>query len=144
MENFQNERITLGAQSVGESTKAIELTLDYVTQRQAFGGKLFDLQTIRQRLSMLAARVEAARQLVYHTAWVDAQGKDCVKEVSMVKALCGELVNEVMYTCQQFHGGFGYIRESAIERMVRDARVQAVGGGATEVMLEEIAKRLVW
>ena len=143
MENFQNERITLGAQSVGESTKAIELTLDYVTQRQAFGGKLFDLQTIRQRLSMLAARVEAARQLVYHTAWVDAQGKDCVKEVSMVKALCGELVNEVMYTCQQFHGGFGYIQENAIERMVRDARVQAVGGGATEVMLEEVAKRLV-
>ena len=143
MENFQNERITLGAQSVGEATKAIELTLDYVTQRRAFGGKLFDLQTIRQRLSMLAAKVEAARQLVYHTAWIDAQGRDCVKEVSMVKALCGELVNEVMYTCQQFHGGFGYIRESAIERMVRDARVQAVGGGATEIMLEEVAKRLV-
>jgi acyl-CoA dehydrogenase len=65
-----------------------------------------------------------------------------VREVSMLKALCGELVNEVMYTCQQFHGGMGYIRETAIERMVRDARVQAIGGGATEVMLEEVAKRL--
>ena len=60
----------------------------------------------------------------------------------MVKALCGELVNELMYTCQQFHGGMGYIRETAIERMVRDARVQSIGGGATEVMLEEVAKRL--
>ena len=54
----------------------------------------------------------------------------------------GELVNEVMYTCQQFHGGMGYMRETAIERMVRDARVLSIGGGATEVMLEEVAKRL--
>ena len=91
---------------------------------------------------MLSAKVEAARQLVYRTAWMDAQGADCVKEVSMGKALCGELVNEVMYTCQQFHGGFGYLRESTIERMVRDARVHAIGGGATEVMLEEVAKRM--
>ena len=60
----------------------------------------------------------------------------------MVKALCGELVNEVMYDCLQFHGGAGYMRESTIERMTRDARIQAIGGGATEVMLEEIAKRL--
>jgi acyl-CoA dehydrogenase len=52
------------------------------------------------------------------------------------------LVNDVMYDCQQFHGGMGYMRESAIERMVRDARIQSIGGGATEVMLEEVAKRL--
>ena len=81
--------------------------------------------------------------MVYRTAWLDSQGKECVKDVSMVKALCGELVNEVMYVCQQFHGGFGYLRESAIERMVRDARVQSIGGGATEVMLEEVAKRMI-
>ena len=66
----------------------------------------------------LAAKVEAGRQLVWHAASLDAAGKDCVKEVSMVKAYCGELVNEVMYDCLQFHGG------------------------ATEVMLEEVAKRL--
>jgi acyl-CoA dehydrogenase len=64
-----------------------------------------------------------------------------VREVSMLKALTGELVNEVAYTCQQFHGGMGYMRESPIERLVRDARVLAIGGGATEVMLEEVAKR---
>jgi acyl-CoA dehydrogenase len=61
----------------------------------------------------------------------------------MIKAMCGELVNEVTYACLQFHGGFGYMREATIERMARDARVQAIGGGATEVMLDEIAKRLV-
>ena len=60
----------------------------------------------------------------------------------MVKAYCGELVNEVMYSCLQFHGGMGFMQESTIERMARDARVHTIGGGATEVMLEEVAKRM--
>jgi acyl-CoA dehydrogenase len=142
MRNFQNERIVLGAQAMGEAQKALELAIDYTRNRKAFGSALWEKQAIRQRLAMLAAKVAAGRSLVYHAAWLDAQGADCVKEVSMVKAYCGEVVNEVVYACQQFHGGFGYIRESAIERMARDARVQSIGGGATEVMLEEIAKRL--
>ena len=142
MRNFQNERIVLGAQTVGEAARAIELTLAYVRERRAFGTVLWDKQTIRQRLAMRAAQVEAARCLVYHAAALDAKGRDCVKEVSMLKALCGELVNDVVYDCQQFHGGFGYMQGTAIERMVRDARVQSIGGGATEVMLEEVAKRM--
>ena len=142
MRNFQNERVVLGAQAMGEAQAAIAVTLDWVRQRRAFGAALWDKQAIRQRLAMLSAEVEAARRLVYHAAWLDAQGRDCVREVSMVKALCGELVNKVMYACQQFHGGMGYLRESAIERMVRDARIQSIGGGATEVMLEEVAKRM--
>jgi len=142
MKNFQNERIVLGAMAMGEAQAAIELTLDWITQRKTFGTTLFEKQAVRQRLAMLAARVEAGRQLVYHAAWLDTQGVDATREVSMVKAYCGELVNEVMYACVQFHGGMGFMRESAIERMARDARVQAIGGGATEVMLEEVAKRL--
>ncbi|MGB0553133.1 MAG: acyl-CoA dehydrogenase family protein [Alphaproteobacteria bacterium] len=142
MQNFQNERLVLGAQAMGEAQKAIELTLEYVKGRKAFDGVLWDKQAIRQRLSQRLSEVEAGRHLVYHAAWLDTQGIDCVKEVSMVKAYCGELVNKVMYDCQQFHGGFGYMRESTIERMTRDARVQSVGGGATEVMLEEVAKRI--
>lgn len=142
MRNFQNERIVLGAQAMGEAQRAIELTLDYVRQRKAFGGALWDKQAVQHRLAQRAAEVEAGRQLVYHTAWLDARGRDCAKEVSMVKAYCGELVNRVMYDCQQFHGGFGYMREAPIERMARDARIQSIGGGATEVMLQEIAKRL--
>ncbi|HSG76267.1 MAG TPA: acyl-CoA dehydrogenase family protein [Burkholderiales bacterium] len=142
MKNFQNERIAIAAMCMGEAAKAIELTLEYVRARQAFGAPLWDKQAIRQRLAMLAARVEAGRQLVQHAAALDADGRDCVKEVSMAKAYCAELLNEVVYDCLQFHGGFGFIRESAIERMYRDARVQSIGGGATEVMLEEVAKRL--
>jgi acyl-CoA dehydrogenase len=142
LKNFQNERISIGAMAIGESAKALEITLEHVRTRRAFGAPLWEKQTIRQRLAMLAAKVEAGRQLVWHAASLDAAGRDCVKEVSMVKAYCGELVNEVMYDCLQFHGGMGYMRESTIERMARDARAQSIGGGATEVMLEEIAKRL--
>jgi acyl-CoA dehydrogenase len=143
MKNLQNERIVLGAQAIGEASQALDLTLAWVTQRNAFGATLWDKQAIRQRLAMRASQVEAARALVYNTAWRDAQGQKVTKEVSMIKALCGTLVNEVLYDCVQFHGGMGYMRETAVERMSRDARVQAIGGGATEVMLEEVAKRMV-
>jgi acyl-CoA dehydrogenase len=140
--NFQNERITIGAMAMGEAQAALDLTLDYVRTRKAFGAPLWSRETIRQRMAMLAAKVEAGRRLVYHAAWLDAQGVDATKEVSMVKAYCGELVNEVMYNCVQFHGGMGFMRESTIERMARDARVQNIGGGTTEIMLEEVAKRM--
>jgi acyl-CoA dehydrogenase len=142
MQNFQNERTVIGAMAIGEAQTAIDITVEWVKQRRAFDVVLWDKQAIRQRLAMLAAKVEAGRQLVYHAAWLDAQGLDATKEVSMVKAYCGELVNQVMYDCVQFHGGMGYMRETAIERMARDARVHAIGGGATEVMLEEVAKRM--
>ena len=142
MENFQNERLVIATLAVSEAQTALEITLDYVQTRKAFGGALWDREGIRQRLGMLASKVEAGRQLCYHCAWLDSQGRDCVKEVSMAKAFCAETAQEVMYTCQQFHGGMGYMRESVIERMVRDARIHTIGGGATEVMLEEVAKRM--
>jgi acyl-CoA dehydrogenase len=142
MKNFQNERTVIGAMAMGEAQAALDLTVAYLKARRAFGAPLWDKQAIRQRIAMRAAEVEAGRQLVYSAAWRDAHGQDVTREVSMVKAYCGELVNAVMYDCVQFHGGMGFMRESAIERMSRDARVQAIGGGATEVMLEEVAKRL--
>jgi acyl-CoA dehydrogenase len=142
VKNLQNERLVLGAMAMGEAQAAIDLTLDYVKERKAFGAPLWERQAIRQRLAMLAAKVEAGRQMVYATAARMASGADLVREVSMIKAYCGELVNEVMYDCLQFHGGSGYMHGTPIERMARDARVQAIGGGATEVMLEEVAKRL--
>ncbi len=141
MKNFQTERIALAAMAVGHCTRALEMTLDYVRQRQAFGATLWDKQTIRHRIAMLDAKTRAARQFMYHCAWAVTQNRDIVQEVSMLKALTGELVNEVLLTCQQFHGGMGFMRETAIERLWRDARVLAIGGGATEVMLEEVAKR---
>ena len=142
MDNFQNERLVLSGMAVGEASKALEITVEYLKERKAFGATLWDKQAIRQRLAMLAAEVEAARQLAYHVAWLDSEGRDCVAEVSMLKAMSAEVANRVLYDCLQFHGGMGYMRESTIERMSRDARILPIGGGATEVMLEEVAKRL--
>ncbi|MEZ4353365.1 MAG: acyl-CoA dehydrogenase family protein [Myxococcota bacterium] len=141
MRNFQNERMVLVGMGVGAAQAAIDLTVDYTRARAAFGGRLFDLGAIRQRLAMQQAKLDAVRASMYHAAWLGEQGVDNVKAMSGVKAWGAEVVNQIMYDCTQFHGGMGFMRESAIERMYRDARVLTIGGGATEVMLEEVAKR---
>jgi acyl-CoA dehydrogenase len=143
MKNFQNERMVLVGMGVGAAQKAIDLTLEYTQQRPAFGGRLFDLGAIRQRLALAQAKLDAVRASMYHAAWLGESGTDNAKQMSGVKAWGCEVVNQVMYDCTQFHGGMGFMRESAIERMSRDARVRTIGGGATEVMLEEVAKRSI-
>lgn len=142
MGNFQNERLAIMGQAIGEAQTAIDITVAYVKERRAFNAPLWNKQAIRQRLAMRQAEVDAARELVYRAAWLTDQGEDTVREVSEVKALVGELVNGVLYDCVQFHGGMGYVAETAIERLYRDVRIHSIGGGATEVMLEEVAKRL--
>jgi len=141
MKNFQNERMVLVGMGVGAAQAAINMTNAYTQERKAFGGHLFDLGAIRQRMAMNQAKVDAVRASMYHAAWMHDAGQDNVKAMSGVKAWGCEVVNQVMYDCVQFHGGMGYMRESAIERMYRDARILPIGGGATEVMLEEVAKR---
>ena len=142
MQNFQNERLVMGAMAMGEAQAAIDSTVEYVKQRDAFGGKLWEKQTVRHKLAELQSKVTAARYMVYGVANKVRLGIDVIKEVSMIKVLCGELVNKVMYTCLQLHGGTGYMTGTEIERLTRDARAQSIGGGATEVMLEEVAKRM--
>jgi acyl-CoA dehydrogenase len=141
MKNFQTERIALGAMAVGHCQQALRLALDHVRTRTAFGGTLWDKQAVRQKLAMLDAKTRAARQYLFHCAWRVTQGQDVVQDVSLLKALTGELVNEVTQGCQQLHGGMGYMLGTPVERLWRDARVLAIGGGATEVMLDEAAKR---
>lgn len=145
MKNFQNERMVLVGMGVGAAQAAIDQTLNYTQSRPAFGGNLYDLGAIRQRMAMNQAKLDAVRASMYHAAWlgdtVTGAGEDNVKEMSGVKAWGCETVNHIMYDCLQFHGGMGYIRETPVERMYRDARILNIGGGATEVMLEEVAKR---
>ena len=142
MENFQNERLAIMGQALGEAQRAIELTVDYLKGRQAFGEALWEKQGIRQRIAMRQSELDAARELTYRAAWLVDQGEDAVREASEVKAFVAETTNRVVYDCVQFHGGMGFIAETDIERIYRDARIHSIGGGATEVMLEEVAKRL--
>jgi len=142
MENFQNERLAIMGQALGEAQKAIELTVEYLKNRKAFDEPLWEKQAIRQRLAMRQAEIDAGRELTYRAAWLTEQGEDAVRETSEVKAFVAETVNRTLYDCVQFHGGMGYVAETEVERLYRDVRVHSIGGGATEVMLEEVAKRL--
>ena len=142
MKNFQHERLVLSAMAVGEAQKALDITLEHVKNRQAFGTRLFEKDTIREKCARMQTNISMAQNYLYYIAWLDAQGHDCIKEVSMLKANACEMVNDVMYQCVQLHGGMGFMSESTIERMSRDARVLSIGGGTTEIMYSEIAKRL--
>lgn len=142
MQNFQHERIMLAAMGIGEAQKALDITIDNVKNRKAFGGTLWDKDVIRDKLAKAQSKVAMARNFLYYVSWLDAQGVDCIKEVSMLKADACEMVNDVMYDCLQLHGGMGFMQECVIERMYRDARVLTIGGGATEVMYGEVAKRM--
>ncbi len=141
MKNFQTERIALGAMAVGHCRQALKLAIGHAKDRSAFGGTLWDKQAVRQRLAMLDAKTRAAQHYLWHCAWKLQQGQDVVQDVSLLKALTGELAVEVTTGCQQVHGGMGFMTGTPIERLWRDARVLAIGGGASEVMLDEAAKR---
>jgi len=141
MKNFQNERLVIAAMVVGSAQAAIDITLAYTQDRKAFGQTLFDLGAIRQRMGMNQAKLDAVRASMYHAAWLMEQGVDATKEISGLKAFGAETAIQIAYDCVQFHGGMGYMRESAVERISRDMRINTIGGGATEVMLEEVAKR---
>ena len=110
--------------------------------RRAFGKTIWDQQATRQRLADLASKVAMIRALTYQTAAAKDAGQPVSRETAMIKSVGPEILHEVVHGCLQLHGGTGYMRGTPIERMARDARILRIGGGATEVMLEEVAKRM--
>jgi acyl-CoA dehydrogenase len=142
MRVFQRERLVAGLHAVSMSQRALEDTIAYVRERQAFGGPLSDKQVVRHKLADLATLIEAGRQLTYAACRHYADGEEAVREVSMAKLFTAEMANRVAYDCVQLHGGYGYMREYAIERFARDARLFTIGGGTSEIMKEIIAKEL--
>jgi acyl-CoA dehydrogenase len=143
MRVFQRERLVAGLHAVAMAQRALDDTIAYVRERQAFGGPLSDKQVIRHRLADLATQIEAGRWLTYAACAKFAAGEECVREISMVKLFTAEMVNRVAYDCVQLHGGYGYMREYAVERFARDARLMTIGGGTSEIMRDIIAKALL-
>jgi acyl-CoA dehydrogenase len=123
--------------------RAVEDTIAYLRERQAFGGPLTDKQVIRHRLADLATQIEAGRWLTYAACQKYQAGEEALREISMVKLFTAEMVNQVAYQCVQLHGGYGYMREYPVERFARDARLMTIGGGTSEIMREIIAKQLL-
>ncbi len=143
MRVFQRERLVAGLHAVAMSARALEDTLAYVRERQAFGGPLSDKQVVRHKLADLATLIEAGRALTYAALLRYQAGEEAVSEISMAKLFTAEMVQKVAYECVQLHGGYGYMREYAIERFARDARLLSIGGGTSEIMKEIIAKALL-
>ncbi|MBU1740448.1 MAG: acyl-CoA dehydrogenase family protein [Proteobacteria bacterium] len=143
MDCFQMERLFGAAVAVGGSQLCLETTLRYVSERQAFGRPLARFQAIRHCLADLAAEIEAARHLTYHTAWLHSQGKTAIRESSMAKLYATELGKRVVDECLQFFGGFGYMEEYPIARMYRDVRVGTIVAGTSEIMREIIGRLMI-
>jgi acyl-CoA dehydrogenase len=143
MRVFQRERLVAGLHAVAMSERALEDTIAYVKERQAFGGPLSDKQVVRHKLADLATMIEAGRWLTYAACQKFQAGEEAVREISMVKLFTAEMVNRVAYDCVQLHGGYGYMREYPVERFARDARLMTIGGGTSEIMRDIIAKAVL-
>jgi acyl-CoA dehydrogenase len=142
MRVFQRERLVAGLHAVSMAQRALDDTIAYVRDRQAFGGPLSEKQVVRHRIADLATRIEAGRWLTYAACLKYQAGEEAVREISMVKLFTAEMANHVAYECVQLHGGYGYMREFAVERFARDVRLFTIGGGTSEIMREIIAKEL--
>ena len=142
-EGLQRERIMAAVLSVSASTQALEDCQKYLGERTAFGGPLSDFQALRHRMADMATNIEAARRLTYHAASLYATSRECTSEVSMAKLFATETANRIAYDAVQLHGGYGYIRETRVERFARDYRLWTIAAGTSEIMREIIAKRLL-
>jgi acyl-CoA dehydrogenase len=140
---LQRERIMAAVLALSGAGQALEDTLGYLRERQAFDGPLAGKQVLRHRVADMATEIAAARHLVYHAAARYAAGEECVTEVSMAKLFATEVANRVAYQAVQLHGGYGYMREFPVERFFRDVRLWTIASGTSEIMREIIAKRLL-
>ncbi len=142
MQCFENERIVIAAGCVALAEVSLEQTLAHVQQRAYGAGHLSDMQVTKQRLAKSYTELEAARQLVYTSAWRVLRAIPSLKEVAMSKAFAAETACRIIDDCLQLHGGWGYFSQHQIQRAYRDIRLDRIGGGATEVLYDIIAKQI--
>lgn len=142
MQNFQGERLVAAISSVASSQLALDDTIRYTSEREIFGQKIASMQVWRHKFAELATQIEAARRLTYHAVALFNAGVECTSEISMAKLFAADLAQDVAYDCLQAHGGYGYMEEYDLARFTRDIRLITIGGGASEVMKEIIAKRM--
>jgi alkylation response protein AidB-like acyl-CoA dehydrogenase len=140
MWELQGERMIGAAGSLAGAQRCFDRTLEYAKEREAFGKAIGHFQVIRHKFAEMATKIEAARQLVYVTAWRFANGEYPVREISMAKLFASRVAVEVADECIQIHGGAGYMKEYNVERAWRDARLNRIGAGTDEIMLEVIGR----
>jgi acyl-CoA dehydrogenase len=142
MQNFQWERLTLALSSVALAEKALEDSIRYSKERIQFGKPIRQFQVLRHKMVDMAVDIEKARHMTYRAIYLYNKGKDVTTEAAIAKAYAGEMVSRVCDQAVQIHGGNGYMMEFPVQRYWRDARIQSIGGGTTQIMREILAKRL--
>jgi citronellyl-CoA dehydrogenase len=140
MEQFQYERLFAAIKGYAAAQKAINLTIDYTRERQAFGKSILDNQYVGYRLAEMQAETDALRALAWAGVEAVVRGEDATRIATSAKLKAGRLLREVSDGCMQFWGGMGYVHDSPISRIWRDTRLSSIGGGADEVMLQIMTK----
>jgi len=143
MQNFESERLQLSIMATMTSRMALEESIRYAREREAFGRPLSGFQVIRHKLADMATLVEAAQEFVYRVAAKIDAGIKQIKEISMAKNFACMVSDRVTNDAVQIHGGAGYMREYLVERLYRDNRILSIGGGTHEIMNEIIARQLM-
>jgi alkylation response protein AidB-like acyl-CoA dehydrogenase len=140
MWELQGERLIGAAGCVAGAQRCFDKTLEYALERTAFGRQIGKFQAIRHKFADMATKIEAGRQMTYTTAWRFNNGEYPVREISMAKLFTAQMACEVTDECLQIHGGAGYMREYGIERAWRDMRLNRIGAGTDEIMLDVIGR----
>jgi alkylation response protein AidB-like acyl-CoA dehydrogenase len=143
MTTLNGGRIGIAAQALGIASGAYELALKYAKERKAFGKSLSEHQAIQFKLADMATKIDAARLLVHQAASLKDQGKDFVKAAAMAKLFASQIAQEVTTEAVQIHGGYGYVKEYHVERLMRDAKITQIYEGTTEIQKMVISRELL-
>lgn len=143
MTTLNGGRIGIAAQALGIASGAYELALKYSKERKAFNKTLAEHQGIQFKLAEMATKIDAARLLVHQAAWLKDQHKDFVKAAAMAKLFASGIAQEVTTEAVQIHGGYGYVKEFHVERLMRDAKITQIYEGTTEIQKMVISRELL-
>lgn len=143
MTTLNGGRIGIAAQALGIAAGAYEFALKYAKERKAFGKHLTEHQAIQFKLADMATKIDAARLLVWQAAYLKDQKKDFVKAAAMAKLFASQIAQEVTTEAVQIHGGYGYVKEFHVERLMRDAKITQIYEGTTEIQKMVISRELL-
>lgn len=143
MQHFAFERLIMGINGHARAEYALDYTLNYMSERVAFGKTIDKFQALRHSIADMASEVEMCKEFNYSIAERLGKGEYVVKEASMSKLLSTKIADNVIYQCLQFLGGYGYMEDYPLARMSRDSRLGPIGGGTSEILREVIAKMVI-
>jgi alkylation response protein AidB-like acyl-CoA dehydrogenase len=143
MTTLNGGRIGIASQALGIASGAYELALKYSKERKAFGKELSQHQAIQFKLADMATKIDAARLLIWQAAYLKDQKKDFVKAAAQAKLFASQIAQEVTTEAVQIHGGYGYVKEYHVERLMRDAKITQIYEGTTEIQKLVISRELL-